>query len=300
MAINLHWLRVFSAVAREGGFSRAARSIHVSQPAVSRTVRLLEEHLGVTLLDRSPAGVRLTEAGEILDRHARTIFAVERAAEGELKAYRGLERGMLRIGASTTVATYMLAPLLDAFSRSHPGIDLRVTSANTHDVVALLRSYDLDVALVEGPVEAPEVESIVWRDDELVVIAGADHPMSKRRSPRAEEIVAARFLVREPGSGTRAVTETAISRAGLTLSTTIELGSTEAIKQAVAAGLGLAIVSRAAVADQVALGRLKILKVPDLVIKRRLLRLVLAGRLPSAAAEAFDELVVQAGNSSNR
>ncbi|HEX5832110.1 MAG TPA: LysR substrate-binding domain-containing protein [Gemmatimonadaceae bacterium] len=291
MALNLHSLRLFAAVAEHGGFSRAAAALRVSQPAVSKAVRSLEAQVGLPLLERQARGVRLTEAGAALHARARELYAVERTAEEELLALRGLERGVLRIGASTTVATYLVPPLLGRFRERHPGITLHVTSANTRAVARLLLQRRLDTALVEGPVAHPRLAVRPWREDELVVIAPADHPLARARRVRAEALAAEPFIVREKGSGTRAVAEAALAARGLAPRTVMRLGSTEAIKQAVAAGLGLAIVSRFAAEDQLALGRLAVIPIADLVIRRPLSQLRVVGRTPSAAAAAFDALL---------
>lgn len=288
--MNLNALRLFAAVVEHRGFSRAAEAVHVSQPAVSKAVRELERRAGMPLLERGGRGVRLTEAGTALYARARRIFAEERAAEEELRARRGVELGTLRIGASTTIATYLLPELLAAFDRRHPGVELRVESLNTRAVVERLLAYELDVALVEGPVRAAEVESTVWREDRLVMIAPTSHRLAGR-SVAAGELARERFLVREPGSGTRAVSEAALAALGVEPGTTLELGSTEAIKRAVAAGLGVAMVSLSALEVELALGTLAVVEVEGLEIVRPLSRLSLSGRPPSQAARAFERLL---------
>jgi molybdate transport repressor ModE-like protein len=292
--MNLNALRLFAAVVEHGGFSRAAEAVHVSQPAVSKAVGELERKAGVPLLERGGRGgrgVRLTEAGEALYARARRIFSEERAAEEELRARRGVELGTLRIGASTTIATYLLPELLATFDRRHPGVELRVASLNTRAVVERLLAYELDVALVEGPVRATGVEVSRWREDQLEVIAPAAHRLAGRRGVEAAELAAERFLVREPGSGTRAVSEAALAALGVAPARTLELGSTEAIKRAVAAGLGVAIVSRAALEVELDLGTLSVLAVEGVEITRPLSRLWLSGRPPSRAARAFEALL---------
>src|SRR5262249_27348128 len=135
MSLNLHLLRLFAAVARTGSFSRAAEVLHISQPAISKGVRDFELQVGCRLLDRTPKGVRPTAEGRALAHHAEALFAAERAAEDELQALRGLDSGSLRIGASTTIATYMIPAYLGIFHRAYPGIDLHLVSANTSDIV---------------------------------------------------------------------------------------------------------------------------------------------------------------------
>lgn len=292
MAINLNALRVFLAVVEQGGFTRAGAALNLSQPAVSKAVRSLERSIGMPLIERGPRSVRPTEAGQALLERARELFAVERTAEEELRALSGLERGVLRIGASTTIATWLLPPMLGAFQLQHPGIALRVTSGNTRRVARALAQRRLDVALVEGPVDDSRFEVEPWRDDELVIIAPPDHPLTRTtRRVSLAAIGREPFVMREEGSGTRDVAAAAFDAVGLTPPIALTLDSTEAVKQAVAAGLGLAAVSRAAAADQLALGRLKELRVTGLALPRQLSILRLAGRRPSAPARAFEQVL---------
>jgi DNA-binding transcriptional LysR family regulator len=287
MTLNLHHLRVFAAVAEQRGFSRAAAALRLSQPAVSKAVSQLEREVGVPLVERAGRASRLTVAGERLAARARELLGVEAAAEEELRALRGLEAGILRVGASTTIATYMLPPILARFHEAYPAITQRVVSANTRAITRALLERRLDVALVEGPVEHPRIEVLHWREDELLLIAPPGHPLASRRRVRAVELESERFIVRERGSGTREVAERALAKSGVRHAAALQLGSTEAVKQAVAAGLGLAIVSRSAAADQIALGSIVPVSLRDISLGRTLTELRLVGRMPSAAAAAF-------------
>ena len=292
MALNLNALRAFAAVVERGGFTRAAAALRLSQPAVSKAVLGLERAVGMPLLERGPRAVRATEAGAALYERARELFAVERSAEDELRMLRGLEGGALRVGASTTVATYLLPPLLGTFQARHPGVALHVTSGNTRAVARALLGRRLDVALVEGPVDDARFAAEPWRDDELVLIAPPDHPLAGTRRPVSLAALAqAPYVSRERGSGTRAVAEAAFAAHGIHPRVVLTLDSTEAVKQAVAAGLGLSAVSRAAAADQLALERVREVRAAGLVIRRRLALLRLAGRRPSAPARAFEALL---------
>lgn len=285
--MNLHHLRIFASVAEQGGFTKAAVALRLSQPAVSKSVGELERQLKTALFDRTGRTTRLTDAGVVLFTRARELFAVERSAEEELRTLQGLEGGVLRIAASTTVVTYLLPAYLARFRTAHPGVRLRVSSANTRDVARAVLGRRADVALVEGPIEDPRLEVLPWRDDELVVIGHPAHVLAGRQRLRLADLTEASFIVRERGSGTRRVAEQALAAHGVTLTVGLELASTEAIKQAVAAGLGLAIVSRSAIADQVALGRLSVLPVRGISFARTLTELRFIGRSPSAAATAF-------------
>ena len=296
MSLNLHLLRLFAAVAKTGSFSRAADLLHISQPALSKGVRDFELQVGCRLLDRTPKGVRPTREGAALARHAETLFAAERAAEDELQALRNLDSGSLRIGASTTIATYMIPEYLGIFHRAFPGIDLHVVSANTSDIADLMLGHEIEIALVEGPVEDESLISEAWRTDVMGLIAAPDHRFATAQGPiqgpidfrlLENEIL----IMREPGSGTREVVAQALAAHRIEPQRTLEIGSTEAIKQAVAAGVGVAIVSMATIDDQVRLGKLKVIPIKGVHIERMLWQLRSPGRLEVPAAVAFDGIV---------
>ena len=291
MALNLHHLRVFARVAEEGGFTRAAQALRLSQPAVSKAVRELERQTGVPLFERAGRATRLTDPGEALFARARELFAVERSAEEELRALRGLSGGVLRVGASTTVATYLLFPYLARFREANPGVELRVASANTRAIARALLERRLDVALVEGPVRHARIEVVPWREDELVLITPPTHRLAAKRSIELRALSGEPLIVREPGSGTRRVAERALAAHDVSPSVTLQLGSTEAIKQAVAAGLGVAFVSRFAVEEQVKLGRIAAVRVREAALRRMLTELRLRGRAEGPGAVAFRELL---------
>jgi DNA-binding transcriptional LysR family regulator len=292
MALNLHLLRLFASVAAHGSFSRAADALHISQPAISRGVRELEAQTGARLLERLPRGAVPTEAGRTLLRHATILFAAEREAEEDLAARRGLARGSLAIGASTTCGTWYLPPLLAAFHAAHPAIALHLRNANTAGIAEALLARDLDVALVEGPVDQPGVLVRPWRQDRMILIAAASHKLARREGDlEAEAMGDSIMVVREPGSGTRDVALAALAAAGIAPRALLEVGSTEMIRQVVSAGLGVALVSAVAVRDQIAAGTLRALQVRGLSVVRSLSRLSLPDRMPHAAAAAFDHLL---------
>ncbi|MGA7993572.1 MAG: LysR substrate-binding domain-containing protein [Bradyrhizobium sp.] len=293
MSLNLHLLRMFAAVVRSGSFSKAAEILNISQPAISKGVRDFELQVGCRLLNRTPKGVVPTPEGLALSRRAEALFAVERAAEEELSALRGLHNGSLRIGASTTIATYMIPRYLGAFHRAYPGVELQLISANTRDIAEQMVAQDLDVGLVEGPVDDKNLISEPWRTDVMKLIAAPDHAFAREAGPidpkRIENEV---LIVREPGSGSREVVTQALAAHGIEPLRTLEIGSTAAIKQVVAAGLGISIVSVVAVEDLVQLGRLKVLDLDDLKIERTLWQLKLPGRVAMPAARAFEKMLL--------
>jgi DNA-binding transcriptional LysR family regulator len=292
MSLNLHLLRMFATVVRCGSFSKAAEILNVSQPAISKGVRDFELQVGCRLLNRSPKGVLPTPEGLALSRRAEALFAVERAAEEELSALRGLHNGSLRIGASTTIATYMIPRYLGAFHRAYPGIELHLVSANTRDIAEQMLAQDIDIGLVEGPVDDRNLAAVPWRTDVMKLIAAPDHAFARAVAPIDPKLIENEVLiVREPGSGSREVVTQALAAHGIEPVRTLEIGSTAAIKQVVAAGLGVAIVSVVTVKDQVQLGRLKVLAMRDLAIERTLWQLKLPGRVDMPAARAFEKML---------
>ncbi|HVX76894.1 MAG TPA: LysR family transcriptional regulator [Bradyrhizobium sp.] len=294
MSLNLHLLRLFATVVRTGSFSRAAAILRISQPAISKGVRDFELQVGCRLLDRTPKGVRPTREGQALARHAEEMFALERAAEDELLSLRNLDSGSLRIGASTTIATYMIAEYLGTFYRQYPGIELHLVSANTRDIADKMIAHDIDIALVEGPVADDELLSKPWRTDVMKLIVSPQHHFAQ--SPDAIKATALNeeiLIVREPGSGSREVVAQALGLHAIEPKQTLEIGSTEAIKQAVAAGLGVSLVSGVAISDQLKLGRLKEIAIEDLQIERTLWQLQSPGRISIPAATAFDRILWQ-------
>jgi DNA-binding transcriptional LysR family regulator len=293
MPINLHHLRLFAAVVHHGGFTKAAAKLNLSQPAISKSLNELERQLDVNLIDRTGRSIRLTDAGRTLYARARELFGVESAAEQELRELRGLKRGTLRIAASTTIATYMLPPYLGRFHLRHPKVRIQTTSANTRTVLRMLLEFRVDVALVEGPVSNSRVVVHPWREDELIVIAPRGHALLAVDNVDVAQLAKHTFLVREPGSGTRVVTEQALALQGVRLTNTMRVGGTEAIKQAVAAGLGLAIVSRAAATDQIMLGRVAVLNVNGLSMRRTLTQIKLHGRTSTASARELESLLAE-------
>ncbi len=290
--MNLGHLEIFHAVAEAGSLSRGAERLYISQPAVSKQVADLERSVGAPLLVRGPKGVRLTEAGEVLAAYARRLFAVEAEAERALRELRGLERGRLAIGASRTIGVYLLPELLGAFHRRYAGVELRLEIDNTERVQQQLCDYTLDLGLTEGFVRSPELEAEVFAEDELVVVAAPDHPLTCEERVTAAMLCAAPLILREEGSGTRAVMERALAERGLAPRPVMCLNSTEAIKRAVGARIGLAIVSRLAVEDELVNGRLVLLPLADLTIRRPLHRLRRRDGSASPAARAFWELLV--------
>ncbi len=305
MRMNLHHLRVFFTVAERGSFTRAALALHISQPAVSKAVRELEQQLDLPLVERGSAakggavqggGVHLTESGQALFEHARGIFALEGAAIEEVRARVGRKRGLLTVGASTTVAGYWLPPYIARFLERHDSAQLRLQVGNTQAISRALVNCEIDVALVEGPVQDPRIEAVRWRDDELSLVASGTAALARRRVPGVAELAAQTWILRESGSGTREVAERILAALGVVPRRTVELGSNESIAQAVAAGAGVALVPLRVVRELRMLGTVKTLRSPKPVpLVRPLFLLHLRERPQSPLTRAFCEVIEMAG-----
>ncbi|MCE8023378.1 LysR substrate-binding domain-containing protein [Billgrantia aerodenitrificans] len=288
--MNLHLLRIFVSVVEAGSFSRAAEALEISQPAVSKAVRELESQLDTTLLDRQGRSFKPSEPGQALYDYGRSIFALEREAQETLEAFYGLERGHLTIGASTTVATYWLPPLIAEFHSRHPHIEIRLVSENTKQIIELLIDCRLDVALVEGQVADSRVEARHWFKEDMVVIA-ADSP--ERATPAQVIDAQTVWVVREHGSGSREATEALLRELDIQPPHTIEVGSNEAIVQTVSSGIGLGLVPRICARDQLRLGQVKQVDIGRPAIERQLYRVRLPHRTISQAGIAFEAMLSQ-------
>ncbi|TXH61435.1 MAG: LysR family transcriptional regulator [Burkholderiaceae bacterium] len=293
--MNLHLLRTFVAVAEHGSFTRAAEVIHVSQPAVSRAVRELEEQLGLPLVERFAGQVRCTEAGAALLRHAGAIFALERTAESDLRARRGLKQGRLMVAGSRTIATYRLPPRVARFLDAHPHGPVRMVSDNSHSIEQRLLAYELDMALVEAPLHDPRIELLEWRDDQMAIVASAARFHGTRSPLSAERFSSMRWIMRETGSGTREIAINRLREAGVEISDMLEVDGNAAVVASVAAGLGVTMISLEAARDPLALGRLVKLELAGLRTVRPLYRARMRERPMSPAALAFDRLVQETG-----
>jgi DNA-binding transcriptional LysR family regulator len=285
--MNLNHLAIFHAVAQAGGMTLGAERLDISQPAVSKQVQELERALGVHLFDRIGRRVHLSQAGEILADYARRLFALAREAEEAMADVRAVERGRLVIGASTTIGTYLLPGVVAAFWRRHPNVELLVEIANTEQVHRRLAGLEFDLGLTEGFVEEGELDAEVFHHDELVVIAAPGHRLTGSHRVPLRAIQEEPFILREPGSGTRAVEERALARLKLPIRAAMALSSTEAIKRVVAEGVGLAIVSRLAVHAECAAGSVVVLPVVGLRIDRPLHLVRRKGRRDGPALRAF-------------
>ena len=237
--MNHAQLRAFHSVAEEGGFTRAAEALNVTQPTLSGQVRALEDAYGVKLFERRGRGVEPTDLGQALHAVTRRLFDLESEAEQLLTAARGLRRGRLRVGAD---APYHVVPLLAAFNRRHPGIELALSFGNSEAVLQELFARRSDVAVLPDSPKDDRLYARAFRRERLVVFVDRGHPWARRRAVRLAELAGRRLVLREPGSTTRALFEAALRARGIAPAGVLEVGSREAVREAVAAGLGIGAV----------------------------------------------------------
>ena len=240
--MNHAQLRAFHAVATEGSFTKAARALSVSQPAVTIQVKALEETYGVELLHRRGHHVSLTELGWALLEVTRRIFSLEQEAEELVAAARELRHGHLKVGAD---GPYFVMELLAAFMGRYDGVRISVTMGNSQKVLQDLLEYRTDVAVLAHSGEDRRFHVVPYCCQPIVVFAPNDHPWAGRKSIRLAELDGAPMVMREEGSATRRILETALEAAGVQPEVMMEIGSREALREAVAAGLGVGIVSEA-------------------------------------------------------
>jgi DNA-binding transcriptional LysR family regulator len=282
-------VQVFRAVAEQASFRRAAEQLHLSQPSVSQHVQLLEEELGVRLLDRGSSGIQITPAGELLLNFARRSSRLSHQVLGALARLEGQPGGPLKLAASTTVAQYLLPRILGGFLKDNPRIRLTVKSGNTEQVAAWVLSGDAELGLVEGPAASKELTVERFLEDRLALIVPRGHRWAGEQMALAA-LTATPLLMREQGSGTRRVTEQALRRAGLRmnqLTIAMELDSTEAIVSGVEAGLGVGFVSELAIRKELRLGTLATARIQGLEIRRPFSLIRRHGPVAAGAVAAF-------------
>jgi LysR family transcriptional regulator, low CO2-responsive transcriptional regulator len=290
--LTLRQLKVFEAVARHLNYTRAAEEFHLTQPAVSMQVKQLEESLGIALFEQLGKRIHLTEAGLELLGYARTITQQLDELEGVLNRMKGLGGGRLRISVATT-ANYFIPTLLGSFSRRYPDVTVSLDVTNRETLLRQLTENTVDLVVMGQPPVEADVEAQVFMDNPLVVVAPPDHPLAKLKKIPLARLQEETFLVRESGSGTRIAMERFFNERGMRPKTGMEVGSNEAIKQSVQAGLGLGLLSRATIEQELTLKRLVVLDVADLPIMRHWYVVHRKGKRLSAAAEAFKQFLLK-------
>ncbi|MGA7799978.1 MAG: selenium metabolism-associated LysR family transcriptional regulator [Gammaproteobacteria bacterium] len=252
-------LQVFHTVARLLSFTKAAESLHMTQPAVTFQVRQLEEHFNTRLFDRTHNRISLTEAGKRVYEYADRIFELYSEMENSVREMTGEISGVLIMGASTTIAEYMLPALLGDFKHKYPEVNVHLKVSNTDGIVHMVENNVIDLGVVEAPVTNKNLVVEVCRMDQLVAVVPPKHPLARHQTVGIAQLLEYPYICREEGSGTREVISEYFLSSGVNVSDVtvcMELGSPEAIKGAVEAGMGVSIVSRATILKELQLGSL--------------------------------------------
>ncbi len=288
MRFTLRQLEVFLAVARFESVSRAARDLAMSQSAASGSLSDLENQFGVQLFDRVGKRLELNELGRSIRSRAEALE--EQAREFESLLAKQNEVGLLRVGATLTIGNYLILPLIARFVKEHPGARVTLHVANTREIARMVKNFELDVGLVEGELQEPELQVTSFREDELVVFCAPQHAFAKKRALCDEDLKAAAWIVREPGSGTRQAFDHAMHGILPELHIEMALQHTEAIKSAVQAGLGVGCVSRIALESEFRHGTLVPCRVPHRDFHRHFFFALHERKYRSQAIERWLEL----------
>jgi LysR family transcriptional regulator, low CO2-responsive transcriptional regulator len=290
--INLHQLHIFQAVAEHGSYSRAASALYLSQPGVSLQVKALERSIGLPLFEKVGRTLHLTEAGRELLTYSERIFALLDETRLVMEELGGGRRGTVKVAASTSAGIYVVPPALGAFHREFPGVKLTLDVVNRFTVQKRLLDNEVDLAVMGLIEDAHDLEVAQFIPNELVVIASPRHPLGKRQQITLDELNRETFLLREAGSGTRIDTQRFFEARDLNIHVGMELRSSGAIKQAVAADLGIAVMPLAAIELELVVGRLSVLDVEGFPVHRHWYLARRSGSHPSAAATALWNFLV--------
>jgi DNA-binding transcriptional LysR family regulator len=291
-ALDLRRLEVFARVVEEKSFSRAAERLYLAQPTISEHIRSLEEDLGVQLLDRLGREVVPTRAGELLLIYAKRLLHLVEETGRAMAQFQGKLKGNLKVGGSTIPGQYILPGLLGPFREKYPGINLSLVIGDTRQITEKVLKGDLEVGAVGAHPEDPRLDTRLLAKDDLILAVPAAWPQGKRERVDLKELLNLPFIIREPGSGTRRTLEQALNRKAIQfkdLKVVAEMGTTEAVRQGIKAGLGASILSKRAIEDDLAHGTIKILGLKGITLKRDFYLITHTKRAQSPICLAFVE-----------
>ena len=265
--MNTRQFQIFLTVCDSGSMTAAAKILFMTQPSVSQVISELEKEYGVHLFERLNHRLYLTAAGDQLRLYANQILHLSEQAKKELADWGG--GGSIRIGASLTIGTYVLPRIIDSFRQKMPKVEIFTIVDNTSVIEKLILEDHLDLGLVEGPIHSPFIREEAFSDDELVIICGSSHILWGRTVIEPDDLAGKAFIIREPGSGTRDIFERVMSELGVLWKVAGVYNNTEAIKQAVRGNLGLAVVPKISVEEEINRGQVWALDVAGLNLKRK-------------------------------
>lgn len=250
-------LKVFVTVIEQKNFSRAGDILNLSQPGVSLHIRNLENELGTKLIYRSPKQVQITEPGKILYRHAKQMLNHYETAKREINEFNNVVSGTMKIGASFTIGEYYLPKVLAEFAAQYPMVDIQIIISNSNDVIQGIRSNKLDIGLIEGETDYKDIDVMPFMNDEMIVVVPPDHPLSQMDLIEGNMLQNQIWVLREQGSGTRTYSDKLLSSLELNIKKTFIFTSIQGVKEAVMAGLGIALLSRLTVRKELKSNELK-------------------------------------------
>ncbi len=285
MRYTLRQLEIFLAIAQQENLSRAADQMALSQSAASGALKELEQQFDIKLFDRVGKRLRLNDLGRSLQPKAEALIEQARELENALADHG--EVGTIRVGATMTIGNYLAVPLVQKYLQSYPDRSVHLEVGNTAEMVEQLSHFELDMALIEGEINHPDLSVTRWREDELVLFCAPEHALVQASSVGTGALLAAHWVLREQGSGTRQVFDRAFHELLPDLSIRLELQHTEAILQAVVANLGVGCLSRMAVADALASGRICELNVPERDLTRWLYLVLHKDKYRTAALQQW-------------
>ena len=288
----LHQLKIFQAVAKHGGFNRASKDLHLSQPGISINIKNLEEELGVKLFERLGRTIQLTAAGRIVEEYGTRLMGGLTEMRQAIEDMKGLEVGQIRCGAATTVGIYLLPKLLVQFKQRFPKVETQLSVERSAKVEEKVLSNDLDLGFVGDSFgTAPRLETRASFRDELVMIAPRSHELARFRKVSAKKLDVLPLILGPKGSYTRQIIEKNLDRVGIPYRCVMEVENTEVIKAAVAEGLGISIISLARIQQEVKTGLLKPVKISGVSIERQFKLITVKNRTVSSPLKAFLELI---------
>lgn len=292
--MELYQLEAFEAVAARGSFTRAAEALHLTQPAVTRQIAALETELHTRLFDRLGRTVQMTDAGQALHRYSEQIVRLEREAQHAVAEVGAGAAGRLTVGASSTLATYVLPSLLRTFRESHPRVEIAVHTGVSARVVEMVMTNEADLGLVTADVHERSLSSIVLTDYETRVVVYPAHTLANRHTISAAELAGSTLIHMESGTNLRTYVDRLLSAAGVEEQVAMELDNVEAIKRMIEAGLGISMLPEVAVRTEVESGRLVALPIADVPQAKRQIRLVRRqDKFFSASMKAFMDLLTK-------
>lgn len=288
MRYSLKQVQVFLNVARYENISKAAQDLSMSQSAVSSALSDFERHYDIQLFDRTGKKLQLNELGRALRPQAQALFEQAQAFEQHLQQQNTIPG--LRVGATLTIGNYLAAGLMAQYMKQYGGAQVQLHVANTAIISEQVRNFELDIGLIEGELQSPELNVIPWLEDELVVFCSPTHPLAKRKKLNDKDLLDASWILRESGSGTRQTFDRAMAGLLSQITVSLELEHTEAIKRAVEADLGISCLSRVALSDAFTRGTLIPLKVPQRNLRRHFYFILHRQKYLSSAIENWMSL----------